>query len=205
MSVYLKKSSGEILSNDYLNMTTGDGSYTSTRDPVSEGKWYFEFTHHLGDQYHIACFRSAISFACFYPQNILPSSVLYNSGMNMNVSSNYYNLNLPNVDPIHTIGIGINLHDKLFLIQSKEILLFFSFDVPSDTKFYPLFTEATSPQLIFSDIISVNFGDKIFSYIIPEGFKPWSNSLYYSVSFYRRMSNILHFFLFTIDLLLDLS
>ena len=199
MPVYLKNSSGEIVSNDYLNMTTGDGGYTSTRDPVSEGKWYFEFTHHLGDQYHIACFRSAISFACFYPQNILPSSVLYNSGMNMNVTSNYYNLNLPNVDPIHTIGIGINLHDKLFLIRSKEILLVFSFDVPSDTKFYPLFTEASTGSLLFSDIISVNFGDKIFSYIIPEGFKPWSNSFYSYITCNQNHYNINHIFLFAIN------
>ena len=174
MGVFIKNSSGERVSNDYLNMTKGDGGYTTSRNPVSEGKWYFEFTHHSGDQYHLVCFRPTIGFSCFYPQNRLPSSVLYNDdGLKMNVSSNYHDLNLDNVEPIHTIGIGIDIDEQLFLIRSKDDLCIFSFNVTKGIFFYPFFREADTVW-ISSDILSINFGDKIFSYIIPDGFQPWS-------------------------------
>ena len=74
----------------------------------------------------------------------------------MNVTPKCHNLNLSNDDPIHIIGIGIGLFDELFLIRSQRILLKFSFDIPSGTKLFTSFIEATSTNQLYILILLVS-------------------------------------------------
>lgn len=161
---------GKVYDKNNILLKSNDVVYSSSKERVSKGKYYYEFTHISGNNYHLIGYSSNNGYIAFYPQNNLPSSKIYYSGL---IKCNYSgNLNLKDVDNLHTVGVGLDLDNYQFYIRTKTSVRRININRDSRiTTWNIILVEATGGS--FTDICSVNFGEKRFAYKVPFGFIPW--------------------------------
>lgn len=177
MPILIKKlSSDKEYSVDGLTLAEGEGLYVSTTSK-NKGRWYYEFTHVDGSNYHLIGFIDGnTKIISYYAFNSLPdSSVFINSNYNSSISS-YAKVGFNTVSQTSTIGLGIDLFGGRFIIRSSHQIAVVNFDLSKfntkDTRAY--FQEANAASA--KDTINVNFGEKKFAYDLLPGFVAWNKT-----------------------------
>ena len=88
-------------------------NYKSTKNNQNKpGRWYYEFTHYSGNQYHLAGFQYDSGSVEFYPWGTLSNSLFYFAGSAIN--PNAENPFTPQSE--HAICVGIDAYKNIFYV-----------------------------------------------------------------------------------------
>jgi len=169
----LRYGSNQEYSLDGLVMTKSI-MYTSTRCKNKVGRWYFEFTHVSGDNFHILGFIDGnFRRLAYYASGALPDSrVLCDNSLSPS-KVDYELIGFTNVGTSSTIGLGLDQYKGEFFIRSSNQISVITFN-PSKfnvTKTNIYIEEATVDKI--SDTVNINFGSKPFVYNNMLGFEAW--------------------------------
>ena len=165
----------KIFKNNIVTLETNSSHFLTTK-PYSQGRWYYEFTHISGDNFHLAGFCVTGNPRVYvYPQGSKGhTTISFFDRMSVKGYDCYQSLPLSNYSENHTIGLAFNTFTKLFtVIYQNQTLKFQTVYNTKINKVSPCFYEAVDPTL-FTDTISVNLGSKPFQYQIPPNYLPWS-------------------------------
>ena len=101
-------------------LNTKSVSYLSTRI-LQRGKFYYEFTHKSGSQLHLVGYKcSDSSYIAFYASGH-PSALVYFDGtISCYNWKRYDNLNFSDIGSEHTVGLGIDIEARQFLIRCNH-------------------------------------------------------------------------------------
>ena len=175
---------------------------SSTKKP-SKGRWYYEFTHISGTNFHGVGFKLQDRSIEVYPGGCADCLKLYykNIEVKENVPSNQ-NIGFANVVAKHTVGLGFDTYSRVFTINyENQIRKFTVLSSVIETKTYPYVVQAHSSTLNFVDTIYMNFGEKEFKYEVPYGYLPWNKSFKLHTCQYQRKTYSFKEFLIIIILI----
>ena len=148
--------------------------YLSTK-PFSKGRWYYEFTHLEGDNFHLAGFQTNQGERIhIYPQGQRKCLIACFNGMSADGVSGYTDANFNNFTENHTVGLGFDTYSKVFTVQYNDQVKTYNLHYSSSAyRVSPVFLEAFQ-NIYYTDRIKVNFGSNPFTYKIPDNHLPWS-------------------------------
>ena len=165
-----------VIHYDYLvDLQNPQAGYSTTKNKYA-GKWYYEFEHINGTNFHLAGWRfpSGESFH-FYPQGETSVfKIYYTDKINVSDYERYDIIPFQNAKEKHTIGLAYDVRERNFTMIYKDQVLNFVINssYENDNKVEPCFFEGRDERY-FHDFIKVNFGYSPFKYKIPEGYLPW--------------------------------
>lgn len=171
-SVHLVGANGKIYSKESVLLKTSTISYHSSKKRVFKGKYYYEFTHKSGDNYHLVGFSTNEgSYIAFFASK-LKGVVYYSRSITSSSHAPYASLELGSISNDHTIGVGIDVDNNCFIVKHKSVEKKVIMNKNDLIKSWDIFlVEGT--EKTFTDIISINFGEKKFQNNPPLGFHPW--------------------------------
>ena len=195
----------EPIYNNTVTLTTGQRAETSKK--ASKGRWYYEFTHENGTNYHEAGFIIGSSSFTVYPQGCANClKIWYNTATKIKEKFNsYQNIGFTDVVELHTVGLGFDTYSRVFTVYYENQIQ--RFTILSETKetkahLYIGVSGSSNPNANFIDTVSFNFGEKAFKYGLPYGYLPWGkNNKQYSCSCHKKT----HSFIIFIVILMLLS
>ena len=149
--------------------------YLYTTKKSSYGRYYFEFSHIEGPYCHLAGFDFSGRKVFAYPQCQKDSVKLYFEGTTINENiKNFGEVEIDNFSASETVGLAADTYTMSFYIIYKNNIKRFSIPVRSPLKVSPVAREGYS-NIVHTDKVSFNFGEKEFVYNVPFGFIPWSS------------------------------
>ena len=160
-------------------------SYDSTKIlRKCHGKWYYEATHKAGgSNYHLIGFEMNIGDIYFYPYANIASPNFFMSSSISHTGSKFTKLPF-SVDDRHTVGVGIDVDEHRFYVFYNNNYAYYDFiKTGKCNEMKARVWGSVDPST--DDYVSVNFGDKPFSYNI-SGFTPWSKNLERITCYQRR-------------------
>ena len=181
--------------NEKIHLSNGE-HYRSTKSLQNKpGRWYFEFTHYSGENFHLAGFECEGGSFDFYICRILTNPHFY-------LSSSFktdQNVSIPFVfQNEHTVGLGIDTYKHIFYVYYDKY--FASYNLNKTTSMRKLnarilgaYSEYTNEE------VSVNFGASPFKYNI-SGFTPWEYNHEEKTCYHNKKNQInplLNIFIFT--------
>ena len=174
MTIGFTGTKGTFSQNEKVSLRRGE-SYVSTKRPQNlPGRWYFEFTHINGSNYHIMGFKEGNSRNIyFYQFNSLPdASVLIYEKFKAPVLD-YKLIGFNKIKATSTIGLGLDLYNGIFYIRAEYQMAVMNLDktILNPSKISLYFGEASVTTAY--DFVDINFGDKDFVYGLMPGFTAW--------------------------------
>ena len=171
MPIELTGSKGTFQQNEKLSLEIYH-SYKSTKiNQNKPGRWYYEFTHYSGNQYHLAGFKCDSGTVSFYMCGVLSMPQFYFLGDFATNKSTYMPFALQNN---HTVGLGIDTYKNIFYVFYENNFAYKNFSASKPIKNLNVKVWGASINKT-NDEISVNFGATPFKYNI-SGFTPWENN-----------------------------
>ena len=163
---------------DTVTLISNTSLFYSTK-PFAQGRWYYEFTHLDGDNFHLIGFLLDGGQRIYiYPggsQNKF--HIIFFDQMSVEEKDSYEDLKFKNVTSSHTVGLGFDTYSKKFTIRYLDQILELQCSYSKSTKVAPQFGEGFD-KTIHTDRVRYNFGKTTFEYEIPQNYRPWmlSNS-----------------------------
>ena len=119
-SVQLIGSDSKIYNKERVSLNSLSITYHSSRKRVSKGKYYYEFTHKSGNNYHLVGFSTNEgSYIAFYTDG-LKGTVYFDRIISSSSHSPYTSLDLGTISNDHTIGVGIDVDNNYFIVKHKS-------------------------------------------------------------------------------------
>ena len=161
--------------NNTVTINYSERAYTTKKRSI--GKWYYEFTHISGTNYHLAGFAFGSSTIYVYPQGNPRLLKIYFTSLSIEEGLKEYNtINFTDVVENHTVGLSFDSFQRIFTVNyNNQIRQFHVKSNEKATKITPILKEASDSEVRnFVDTLSANFGEKNFTYSVPLGYLPWN-------------------------------
>ena len=175
----------QVIKNDTITLV--NAQYAKTTKNKANGRWYYEFTHVSGTNYHLVGFKLDSARFYVYPQGCTSCLKLayWSTDVQEDIAC-YGDIGFTDVVVDHTIGLSFDTFSRIFTIYyESQIRRFTILTSEKDTRASPDFVEASGSDN-FCDTISLNFGEKPFKYNIPFGFLPWNQKFHFPSCNYKR-------------------
>lgn len=165
----------QVIENNTITVVNGQGAQTTKNK--ANGRWYYEFTHESGTNFHLVGYILNAARIFIYPQGCASCLKLTYWDTNVKESINCYDdIGFANVNSKHTIGLSFDTYSRVFTVfYETQMRRFTILTSEKDTRVYPYFYEGSGSDN-FRDTISLNFGENPFKYEVPFGFLPWNQN-----------------------------
>ena len=171
MDISLIQSGQNIINqqNEIIDIPKGI-SFSSTREDVKRGKWYYEGTFEEGYGQFLVGFKTQHGAIQFYPKS---KSIWLNSDFNGSRHNEPLNITYPS-NTKYVFGIGIDIDSNIFYIVYNNIVQTFHYVQQKYDSKYNMVLRGALVDKNINDKVSLNFGDKPFTYSLSKVLRAWN-------------------------------
>jgi hypothetical protein len=167
---------GNIYQKEEVKLLSRAPYYQSSRY-LRKGRYYYEFTHINGSQKYLIGFMANNEFyIAFSPFISYPSAnVYFSESVECYEWSRKQDLCLSNINTEYTVGLGIDIEAKQFLIRINHEVRIIEMNIGTKVNYWRAVMTGMTSTNNYVDYISVNFGENLFKFHVPLGFTPLNN------------------------------
>ena len=155
--------------NDIIQLTT-KLQFTSTKNDVRKGKWYYEGTFEEGIGDFIVGFKTQYGLIQFWPRSYLNLCIWLNDAFVNSDNCETVNITIPSTEK-YVFGIGIDIESNIFYIVHNNIAQTYQFRQQKQDSKYNTILRGTVGESV-NEKVRINFGKEPFIYSI--GFRAWN-------------------------------
>ena len=158
--------------NDIIHLTA-DLRFTSTKNDVKKGKWYYEGTYEEGTGSFLVGFKSQYGLIQFWPTKSSSNHCVWlnDDFINSNTTCEVMNITIPSNEK-YVFGIGIDIESRIFYIIQNNVAQTFHYPQQNIKSKYNMILRGAANNA--NENIRINFGKDPFIYSIGYSFNAWN-------------------------------